>query len=294
MRGVVAAAILAVLLIARAEGQCLAPTQEALCGGSGGLLGLGATVVTCTATCDVTNQGTVRGEPHFVGFDGSHFDFQGTPNSHYSLLTDNEHSLNAQFVQRGSRLNEETGSWFDLPSLDDRATVVGAVGLRFKEDAAQVMRIPTGQITVELNGKILPVGSSEVTPNGLSVRYMNTTVADGSLWMHPGPFLLRTVILTTDRCQDCPAEGILGQTLAVLYGETPLDTAFDQSDVVEVWDSEEHDHIHHSAKLEDYLSKNYNVSGLLANHAANSNFDKGLEHAVFQEVAARRIQGRHY
>ena len=47
------------------------------CAGGGGLLGLGATVVTCTATCDVTNRGTVTGEPHFVGFDGSRYDFQG-------------------------------------------------------------------------------------------------------------------------------------------------------------------------------------------------------------------------
>ena len=42
-----------------------------------GLLGIGATVVQCTIACDATNQGTVQGEPHFVGFDGSRYDFQG-------------------------------------------------------------------------------------------------------------------------------------------------------------------------------------------------------------------------
>ncbi|KAK9833586.1 hypothetical protein WJX84_007875 [Apatococcus fuscideae] len=46
------------------------------CPGNDGLLGLGATVVTCTTTCDAANQGTVQGEPHFVGFDGSRYDFQ--------------------------------------------------------------------------------------------------------------------------------------------------------------------------------------------------------------------------
>lgn len=43
----------------------------------GGALGVGATVIQCTQTCDVTNAGTVVGEPHFVGFDGSRYDFQG-------------------------------------------------------------------------------------------------------------------------------------------------------------------------------------------------------------------------
>ena len=55
------------------------------------------------------------------------------------------------------------------------------------------------EFAVELNGKVLPLGSSETTPGGLSIQYVNTTVADGSLWMHPGPFLLQTVILTTNR-----------------------------------------------------------------------------------------------
>ena len=42
-----------------------------------GLLGIGATVVECTIACDAANQGTVVGEPHFIGFDGSRYDFQG-------------------------------------------------------------------------------------------------------------------------------------------------------------------------------------------------------------------------
>ena len=69
----------------------------------------------------------------------------GTANEHYSLLTDNEHSLNAQFVQRGQRMIEETHTWLDLPTLGDRATVVGAVGLNFKSDTVKVERKPTGE-----------------------------------------------------------------------------------------------------------------------------------------------------
>ena len=69
----------------------------------------------------------------------------GTPDSYYSLLTDNEHSLNAQFVMRGQRLNEASGKWFDLPTLEDKATWLGAVGLTYKDDTAQVSRTADGQ-----------------------------------------------------------------------------------------------------------------------------------------------------
>ena len=92
---------------------------------------------------------------------------------------------------------------------------------------------------------------------------------------------LSSRVINAPDAKIAPAEGVLGQTLAVLYGGAPLDSAFDQSDVEEVWDPEEHDHIHHSAKLEDFLSINYNVSGLFGTDALRSNYKRGLEHAVF-------------
>ncbi|KAK9851875.1 hypothetical protein WJX84_011574 [Apatococcus fuscideae] len=175
------------------------PAEPALqCPGSG-VLGIGATVVQCTIACDATNTGTASGEPHFVGFDGSRYDFQGTPNNFYSLLTDNEHSLNAQFVHRGQRLNEVTGQWFDLPTLEDKATWLGAVGLTFKDDTAQISRARAGQVTVEVNGQTLPLGTSQSTPSGMTVIYTKTTVEEGRLWVHPGPFELPIVTIVTDR-----------------------------------------------------------------------------------------------
>ncbi|KAK9830675.1 hypothetical protein WJX74_001960 [Apatococcus lobatus] len=292
------------------------PAEPALqCPGSG-ILGIGATVVQCTIACDATNTGTVVGEPHFIGFDGSRYDFQGIPGEHYSLLTDNEHNLNAQFVKRSQRLDEDTQEWFNLPSLEDKATWLGAVGLTFKDDTAHVSHTQTGKVTVEVNGHALASGTSEVTTGGLSVMYTNTTVADGSLWVHPGPFTLPTVTITTDRyefvvsiplnhdkrldlssrvisapnAKIAPAEGVLGQTLAVLYG-TPLDSAFDQADMMEVWDPEEGDHLHHSAKLEEFLTHNFRVSSLFANDALKTHFQKGLEHAYFQAQAVGEAAG---
>ncbi|KAK9851876.1 hypothetical protein WJX84_012295 [Apatococcus fuscideae] len=219
---------------------------------------VGTFTVTYPAEPALQCPGTVVGEPHFIGFDGSRYDFQGIPGEHYSLLTDNEHNLNAQFVKRSQRLDEDTQEWFNLPSLEDKATWLGAVGLTFKDDTAHVSHTQTGKVTVEVNGHALASGTSEVTTGGLSVMYTNTTVADGSLWVHPGPFTLPTVTITTDRyefvvsiplnhdkrldlssrvisapnAKIAPAEGVLGQTLAVLYG-TPLDSAFDQADMME-------------------------------------------------------------
>ena len=121
-----------------------------------------------------------------------------------------------------------------------------------------------------------------------------------SVGMSPSPCLCRyefivSIPLNHDRRLDmaahviyapdaliAPAEGVLGQTLKVLYGEGPLDSAFDQSDMEEVWDPEEGDHIHHSPNLEAFLSGNYRVSGLFADDAVRTNFKKELEHVRFQ------------
>ena len=99
-------------------------------------------------------------------------DHAGTPDEHYSLLTDNEHSLNAQFVKRSQRLNEDTQEWFNLPTLEDKATWLGALGLTFKDDTAQVSRAETGEIIGK--GLLLPHNLQETSadqhmPSGQSV-----------------------------------------------------------------------------------------------------------------------------
>ena len=95
---------------------------------------------------------------------------------------------------------------------------------------------------------------------------------------------LTSRVINAPDAKIAPAEGVLGQTLKVLYGDGPLDSAFDQADVMEIWDPEEADHIHHSAKLEDFLIRNYHVSSLFASDAARSNFQRGLAHATFQVI----------
>ena len=99
---------------------------------------------------------------------------------------------------------------------------------------------------------------------------------------------LSSRVISAPDAKIAPAEGVLGQTLAVLYGGGPLDSAFDQADMVEVWDPEEGDHLHHSAKLENFLIHNFRVKSLFSHNAIRSNFKKDLAHASFKVIALRK------
>ena len=59
--------------------------------------------------------------------------------------------------------------------------------------------MPGVVVAVEVNGQTLLLGSSIETASGLLVTYSNATVADGSLWVHPGTFVIPTVTMSTDR-----------------------------------------------------------------------------------------------
>ena len=82
----------------------------------------------------------------------------GVPDEIYSLVTDSHHMLNAQFVKRGKRLDDVTNDWLTLPSLDDKATWLGAVALTFWTDQVFIDRsdstfgsIATGQLLYDLH-----------------------------------------------------------------------------------------------------------------------------------------------
>ncbi|CAI5955580.1 unnamed protein product [Closterium sp. NIES-64] len=51
--------------------------------------------------CDGNN----KGDPHFTGADGSHFDFSGKPNRNYALVSDPHFQMNGFFGGRYSRWN---------------------------------------------------------------------------------------------------------------------------------------------------------------------------------------------
>ncbi|CAI5506688.1 unnamed protein product [Closterium sp. Naga37s-1] len=56
--------------------------------------------------CDGNN----KGDPHFTGADGSHFDFSGKPNRNYALISDPHFQMNGFFGGRYSRWNGDIKS----------------------------------------------------------------------------------------------------------------------------------------------------------------------------------------
>ncbi|KAK9863535.1 hypothetical protein WJX84_008539 [Apatococcus fuscideae] len=245
--------------------------------------------VTCQTPCSFTNNGAAQGEPHFTGFDGSLFDFQGQPESHYSLLTDQEHNVNGQFVKRGQRLSDNGEEWMDLPTLEDKATWLGSVGIIYKGDTVDIQRLDDADHTVQVhvNGQEMNLELEASLPSGMNVTYSNTTVSDGTLWFKPGEWSLPQLNIKTPRYEFVvssppnhsrrldltsrvivqpdgtinPAEGVLGRTITAMING--------------VWDSEEMDHIRHSATLEAMLSSDYTVSNLWADDARKSKFNSG-------------------
>ena len=62
-------------------------------------------------------------------------------------MTDEEHNVNGQFVKRGQRLSEDGETWMDLPTLEDKATWLGAFSVKYKEDTVDVQRAEDHSVT---------------------------------------------------------------------------------------------------------------------------------------------------
>ena len=67
--------------------------------------------------------------------------------------------MNGQFVKRGQRLSENGNGegnegWMDLPTLEDKATWLGSVGVIYKGDTVDIQRLDDADHTVQ--GRPLP------------------------------------------------------------------------------------------------------------------------------------------
>ena len=74
------------------------------------------------------------GDPHFKGFDGRPFDFQGHAGNSYNLISEQEHQLNAKFVSEP----ESARTW------------LGELVLKFKEDVVHMQVLDSGRLSGEL------------------------------------------------------------------------------------------------------------------------------------------------
>lgn len=91
---------------------------------------------------------SVKNDPHFVGFDGSRYDFQGEPGSIFNLITDTHVQVNAKFVT----------------SPIDHKTYMGELGVTLGED-----NVVVSAQSVAMNGKRIGVGTQQLSKGGFVV-----------------------------------------------------------------------------------------------------------------------------
>ena len=66
--------------------------------------------------------------------------------------------MNGQFVKRGQRLSDNGEEWMDLPTLEDKATWLGSVGVIYKGDTVDIQRLDDAGHTVQ--GALLQLGQN--------------------------------------------------------------------------------------------------------------------------------------
>ncbi|KAK9819207.1 hypothetical protein WJX74_004719 [Apatococcus lobatus] len=206
----------------------------------------------CSYQCSPQAGG--KGDPHFTGFEGSRFDFNGVEGNSYELLSTANTLFNIQMVKRGF-LTGEDGTRYLLPQYNNTATWIGAVGIL--HSGAEVL---------------ISKNEQEEASGGLFIMQVQMP-----------PNFSRRLDVSVERTPETPeeAEGIIGRTMANLLTGTLLDA--DITDTV--WLVEGDNKMTHSKTLEARLTSAYQTSGLFSSNARMTNFDS----TAFGKVAMQPV-----
>lgn len=136
------------------------------------------------------------GDPHFVGFDGNSFEFQGIPNNIFNLLSDAKVQVNALFNGLGN-------SYY---------TVMGQIGIRLGKD--QLLVNSGGGVNI--NGSILE-GSANLKEGSVLASGGNVSISTKEYSiniLNKGSYLdvdIKTTSEGVNRDEVMPT-GVIGQT----------------------------------------------------------------------------------
>lgn len=102
----------------------------------------------------------VEEDPHFTGFDGSTYDFQGKPDKVYNVITDEDFHLNARFVQ----------------SEKDQNTYMGVIGVRVKKHLLLI-----SPVQIKIDDKVVKPGTYQLDSEDLVGNEGSVIVSDDSV-----------------------------------------------------------------------------------------------------------------
>lgn len=191
------------------------PTTASLGGGSGSSSSSSSStsgaVVTMPSPCGNSGQGSGCQDPHFVGFDGSVYDFHGRRDAVFTLITDSMLEVNALF-------SEYTDGWTKKVKWGSAKTWMTEIGVRCFNHSV-IISSPR-KTTILVSNSEDSAMRADISPSGSSVdircgSYWALTVSSEHDRSSNGYSLrLHNTVLSLPAH---PPHGILGQTLRYRY-----------------------------------------------------------------------------
>lgn len=164
----------------------------------------------CQGAIIPDNQGTVDDDPHFHGFDGSRYDFNGVADNVFAIISDTHFQMNARFIAAPHSTYQ---------------TYMGELGFMLDQDRVEItpdyVKINGDLITSNKLYSLAPNGDAAVLVGEITQVRAGGYVVFVSVHETEGmKYLNIDSRASSDRIYH--PHGLLGQTLAfILKGETP-------------------------------------------------------------------------
>jgi len=171
--------------------------------GSGGA---SSTTHTNTSPCG-PGTGTVCQDPHFVGYDGSVYDFQGVPNKIFSLVSDSILQINSLFSEFPDHMAKKVKY--------GGKTWLSAIGVKCFNSSVIVSHPSSLQVDINESEDSVMLVQHSSSVNIVCGDFWNVTISNQKEWT-TGGYILRLHAVVIHLPAQAP-HGVLGQTLRYAY-----------------------------------------------------------------------------